>query len=239
MLSGAAGLRIGHALLAPGRLTRRAVAGAGDARVRGPAVRRHRDAARRRRRSRPSGRRRSWLPPAVKYSVAARVLDRRARLLRLPGPPCRLTRSPCGCGRGRRRKPPISACVSARARRASVYRCYVIVALPVLVARAGLVRDRRLAAGAGDLVGEAVARSHDPVRPVARRVRAATTSRRSCGARSGRCGGASCCSRGRCGACRRGGRSRSRSTSSKGCRSASARRARSPDPAPERGIRAS
>ena len=55
----------------------------------------------------------------------------------------------------------------------SVYRCYALVALPVAVAGAGVVRARRLAADAGDLVREAVARSHDPVRPVARGVRAA------------------------------------------------------------------
>ena len=39
----------------------------------------------------------------------------------LPGPPCRLTRSRCGCGRARRSKRRISACACARARRASVY----------------------------------------------------------------------------------------------------------------------
>ena len=53
------------------------------------------------------------------------VLDRRARLFHAPGPPCRLTRSPSGCGRARRWRPPISACACARARRASVYRCYL------------------------------------------------------------------------------------------------------------------
>ena len=50
-------------------------------------------------------------------------------------------------------------------------------ALPGRAARAGVVRDRRLAADAADLVREAMARSHDPLRAVARRVRAATTPR--------------------------------------------------------------
>ena len=45
VLSGAAGLRLGHALLAPGPPTRRQALVRGDARVGGPALRRDRDAA--------------------------------------------------------------------------------------------------------------------------------------------------------------------------------------------------
>ena len=98
----------------------------------------------------------------------------------------------------------------------SVYRSYAIVRSPVAALALALLRARRLAAAAGAVVRETVARSHDPVRPVARGLRTDGPHRPTCGRRSGRCGGASCCSRGRSGACRSGDRSRSRSTSSKG-----------------------
>ena len=116
VLAGTAGLRLGHALLAPGRLhaarrARRRVARHGRA-----AVRRHGDAG--------AGRGRRGVlvvgqlaQPDRQVQRGGGVLGRRSRLLRLPGPPCRLTRSPSGFGRARRSRPPISASACVRAPR--------------------------------------------------------------------------------------------------------------------------
>ena len=125
VLSGAAGLRIGHALLAPGRQTRVQSLVLGVARVGSAALRRHRHAAHRR-----GGR--SVLVvgelAAATGEVRRRraVLDRRPRLFHLPGAPCRLTRWRCGCGRARRMEAAdlgVRLCQSAAP---SVYPCYLV-----------------------------------------------------------------------------------------------------------------
>ena len=122
VLSGAAGLKIGHALLAPGRRTRVQSLVIATRGIRRHPLRRHRHADRRR------GRRSVLVVGALAESGGQvrrrrRLLDRRARLSRAAGPPCRLTRSRCGCGRGRRWRRPISARGCARAPRRSVYAC--------------------------------------------------------------------------------------------------------------------
>ena len=185
VLSGAAGLRIGHALLAPGRLTRlqSLVLATRDSAVLLYGVTAH-----------AAGRRRHRGLLVVR-ELAARgrqvrrrrcLLDRGARVFRLPGTTCRLTRSRCACGRGRRWKPPISACVSARAPRAPSIAATRIVALPVAALALASFELASWLPTAGDLVRETVARSHDPLRPVARRLRAANhTGRRVEGAAAG------------------------------------------------------
>ena len=172
VLSGAAGLRIGHALLAPGRLTRRQslVLATRDSAVLlygvtamllvAAAVEAFWSSA-------------TWLPPAVKYGVAALCWTAVLGYFAFQGRRAALTRWRV---RLRPRTPMEAADLGVRLCQSaarSVYRCYLIVALPVVALVAGLVRDRQLAADAGDLVREAVARSHDPVRAVARRLRAA------------------------------------------------------------------
>ena len=104
VLAGAAGLRIGHALLAPRRLTRlqSLVQATEDSAVVlygvtamlfvAAAIEAFWSSA-------------SWIAPAVKYCRRRRLLDRRRRLLRSARTPCRLTRSPSGYGRGRPSKP--------------------------------------------------------------------------------------------------------------------------------------
>ena len=124
--------------------------------------------------SRRSGRRRRWLPRRRQIRRRRGLLDRGVRLFRVPGPPCRLTRSRCGCGRARRSKPPTSACACARAPRAiRLSPATALVALPVTALAIASYEIAGWLPALRDLVREAVARSHDPVRAVARRVRPA------------------------------------------------------------------
>ena len=117
-----------------------------------------------------------WIPHVVKYGVAAVCWTAVLGVLHVAGPPCRLTRSPlrlrprAPARGGRPRRAPVPARGAL-----GVSRAMPSSALPVARAGARVVRDRGLAADAAHLVGEAVARSHDPLRAVARRVRAATT----------------------------------------------------------------
>ena len=129
VLAGAAGLRMGHALLAPGRLTRlqSLVEATRDSAVVlygvtamlfvAAAVEAFWSSA-------------SW-SPGGQVRRGRGLLDRRARLLRFSGTPCRLTRSRSGCGRGRRSRPRISASALPE-RRALRVPCYAVVALPVM-----------------------------------------------------------------------------------------------------------
>ena len=194
VLSGAAGLRIGHALLAPGRLTRLQ-----------SLVQATRDSA------------------VLLYGVTAMLLVAAAieafwssaqlaaarpsstASPRSAGPPCSATSPSRGdvqvdalAVRLRPRTPMEAADLGVRLCQSaarSVYRCYGVVALPVLALALASFELASWLPAPGDLVREAVARSHDPLRPVARGLRAAHARRPTCGARSGRCGGASCCSR--------------------------------------------
>ena len=131
VLSGAAGLRIGHALLAPGPPDAAAIARAGDTRFRGPALRRDGDAARRRRdrgllvvrqlaaRGRQVRRRRCVLDDACSGTSRSRdAVQVDALAVRL-----------------RPRTPTEAADLGVRLCQSaarSVYRCYLIVALPVV-----------------------------------------------------------------------------------------------------------
>ena len=132
VLSGAAGLRLGHSLLAPGRRTRRQSLVFAAREAMRHHLRRHRDADRRR------GGRGVLVVGAlgaapVKYGVAGGVLVAVFAYLRVAGPPCSLIRWRCGCGRARRSKRPISAYASARASRARCTAATSLVALPVVV----------------------------------------------------------------------------------------------------------
>ena len=146
VLSGAAGLRIGHALLAPGRLTRlqSLVQATRDSAVLLYGVTAH---AARRRRHRGLLVVRDLAPRGRQVRQRRCLLDRRARVFRLSGTTCRLTRSPCACGRGLAMEAAdlgVRLCQSAAH---SVYRSYGLVALPVAALARGLVRARQLAAG--------------------------------------------------------------------------------------------
>ena len=159
------------------------------------ALRRHRDAASWPLPSKPSGRRPAGSTPSP--STAWR---------RCVGPPS----SPISCSRAAvqvdalairlRPRSPLEAadfgvrlCQSAAR---SVSACYAAGrgAGASLLAAASF-QIAQLAAGPGDLVAEALARSVDPVRPVPRGVRADARRRATCGARGARCGGGSWCSR--------------------------------------------
>ena len=142
MLSGAAGLRIGHALLAPGRLTRRQslVLATRDSAVLlygvtamllvAAAVEAFWSSA-------------TWLPAAVKYGVAAVCWAGRARVSSRSRDDVQVDALAV---RLRPRTPMEAADLGVRLCQSaarSVYRCYVIVALPVVALALASHRDRR------------------------------------------------------------------------------------------------
>ena len=90
-------------------------------------------------------------------------------------------------GSGGSRRPPLPV---RRAR--SVYRCYVAVALPLFGLALATLEVSAWLPGLLIWCAQAVARSHDPLRPVARGLRPAHERWATSGGRSGRCGGGSC-----------------------------------------------
>ena len=132
VIAGTAGLRLGHALLAPGRLRRRValVEASRDTVVLLYGVTAMLRAGRGGRGVLVVG---QLAQPDRQVQRGGGVLGRRARLFRLPGPPCRLTPSPSGCGRARRSRPPISASACVRAPARSVSGCYALAAVPALL----------------------------------------------------------------------------------------------------------
>ena len=77
----------------------------------------------------------------------------------------------------------------------AVFFCFWLALLPVAVLFARFVRDRTVAADAGAVVGETLARSHGAVRTVASRVWSARPRLEMSGVRNARSGGASFCAR--------------------------------------------
>ena len=214
VLSGAAGLRIGHSMLAPGRHTRTQalVVAARESIVIVYGVTAH---------AADRCRDRSVLVvgalDTARGEVLRRsgVLDRRARLSDAAGPPCRLMPLRFGCAAAATWKRRISACACVRASRARCITCYWRGRRARRRYRARDVRDRDVAADAGYLGGRSpgsIARFCSccrAPRSVRRRRRAI------CGERSDTCGGANSAHLDDCDACRRGARSRSPCISSK------------------------
>ncbi len=74
----------------------------------------------------------------------------------------------------------------------SVYACYAVVYVPVAALAAATYEIATWLPTLVLFLVQAVARSHDPVRAVARGVRPGRRRRGSSGTRGGRCGGSSC-----------------------------------------------